>query len=223
MARLPASPIPASEFFERFLPKAFAEAELPDEIRAVDLVLGVRLEGQGGGEWLVHLRAGSVRVEPGSREVAAFTVVQSVEDWRGALWEGRGGAIGRQAAAVFQPGALSVARAGELGAPSPEALAQMRGLSGLVRMCVTGGEGGDWSLGLKLGPGEIPAEPTTTVSLRAEDADALERGELNPLEAFLGGRIQIAGDVTLLMQMQAIQMQTASARPASPGSTRSNS
>jgi putative sterol carrier protein len=99
----------------------------------------------------------------------------------------------------------------------------MRGLSGLVRMCVTGGEGGDWSLGLKLGPGEIPAEPTTTVSLRAEDADALERGELNPLEAFLGGRIQIAGDVTLLMQMQAIQMQTASARPASPGSTRSNS
>ena len=209
MAQLPDSPIPASEFFEAFLPKAFAELELPDALRAVDLVLGVRLEGQGGGEWCVHLRAGSLRVEPGSREAAAFSVVQSVEDWRGALWEGRGGAIGRQAAAVFQPGAAPAARAADLGAPGPEALAQMQGLSGLVRMCVTGGDGGDWSLGLKLGPGEIPDEATTTVSLRAEDADALARGELNPLEAFLGGRIQIAGDVALLMQIQAIQMQAA--------------
>jgi putative sterol carrier protein len=83
-------------------------------------------------------------------------------------------------------------------------------------MCVTGGEGGDWSVALKLGPGDIPAEPTTTVSIGAEDAAALERGELNPLEAFMGGRIQVAGDLTLLMQMQAIQMQAAAAQPA-PG------
>jgi hypothetical protein len=97
----------------------------------------------------------------------------------------------------------------------------MQALRGLVRMCVTGGDGGDWSLGLLLGPGEIPAEPTTTVSIRAEDADALERGELNPLEAFMGGRIQVAGDLALLMQMQAIQMQAAAARPG-PGGTRSD-
>jgi hypothetical protein len=213
MAEFPASPLDPSEFFEEFLPKAFAEAELPDELRAVEMTLGVYLEGEGGGEWLVHLRGGSARVEPGSREAAAFTVVQSVEDWRGALWEGRGGAIGRQAAAVFRPGERP-ARAGELGPPSPAALAQMHSLSGLVRLCVTDGAGGDWSLGLKLGPGEIPAEPTTTVSIRAEDADALERGDLNPLEAFMGGRIQIAGDLALLMQMQAIQMQAAADRPA---------
>jgi putative sterol carrier protein len=41
----------------------------------------------------------------------------------------------------------------------------------------------------------------------AEDAAALERGELDPMQAFMSGRIQIAGDMTLLMQMQAIQMQ----------------
>ena len=56
-------------------------------------------------------------------------------------------------------------------------------------------------------------QPTTTVSIRAEDADALERGDLNPLEAFMGGRIQVAGDLSLLMQMQAIQMQLQAAAP----------
>jgi hypothetical protein len=216
MAEFPASPLSPSEFFEDFLPKAFAAADLPEELRALELTLGVRLEGEGGGEWLVHLRAGSARVEPGPRASAAFTVVQSVDDWRGALWEGRGGAIGRQAAAVFRPGARP-ARAGELGPPSPAALAQMQALSGLLRLCVTGGAGGDWSVGLRLGPGEIPAEPTTTVSIRAEDADALERGDLNPLEAFMGGRIQVAGDLALLMQMQAIQMQPGAAPPRAVG------
>ena len=93
----------------------------------------------------------------------------------------------------------------------------MQALSGLVRVSITDGEGGDWSLGVKLCPGEIPTEPTTTVSLRSEDADAMARGDLNPLEAFMGGRIQIAGDLTLLMQIQAIQMQTASAEK--PGRT----
>ena len=60
--------------------------------------------------------------------------------------------------------------------------------------------------GFKLGPGDIPAEPNTKVTLTADDAAALERGELNPLEAFMAGRIQVDGDVALLMQMQAAAM-----------------
>jgi hypothetical protein len=210
MVAFPVSPMDPERFFEEFLPKAFAEADLPHELRSLGVSFGVRLEGAGGGEWLVHLRDGSVRVERSPCATAAFTVVQSVADWRGALWEGRGGAIGRQAAAAFRPGSGAAARAGELGVPSAEALAQMQALSGLVRLHVTGGEGGDWSVGLKLGPGEIPADATTSVSMRAEDLDAMERGELSPIEAFMGGRIQVAGDVALLMQMQAIQMQAAS-------------
>jgi hypothetical protein len=213
----PDSPIDPAEFLEELLPRAFAEADLPDELRGVGMTFGVRLEGEGGGEWLVHLRDGSVRVERGACATAAFSLVQSVADWRGALWEGRGGALGRQAAAVFRPGSGAAARAGELGAFSAAALAEMQALSGMVRLCVTGGDGGDWSVALKLGPGEIPAEATTTVSIRAEDVDAMERGELGAIEAFMGGRIQVAGDVALLMQMQAIQMQAAAARPPGAG------
>jgi putative sterol carrier protein len=83
----------------------------------------------------------------------------------------------------------------------------MQMLRGVIRMVVTGGAGGDWSVDLKLGPGAPPAQPTTTVTIAAADADALERGELDPMQAFMSGKIMVTGDMTLMMQMQAIQMQ----------------
>ena len=170
-------------------------------------------DGEGGGEWVFDVQAGSLAVRGAPREETAFTYVQSVEDWRGCLWEGRGGGIGKQAATLFKPGSAPAARPGQMGqiggAPSPSALEQMRKLDGVIKMVVTGGEGGDWSVAFKLGPGPIPPEPTATLSFTAEDAAALERGELDPMQAFMSGRIQITGDMTIVMQMQAIQMQAA--------------
>ncbi len=210
MPAFPASPISPQEFFEQFVPKAFAEAKHPEGLGELDLTLGVRLEGDGGGEWVYHLRDGALSMQAGPRDEAAFTVVQSVDDWRGALWEDRGGIIGKQAAALFRPGEAQAARPGGLGGPpNPAALAQLKNLKGVIRMVVAGGPGGDRSVAFQLGPGEIPAEPTTTVTLSADDAAAMERGELDPMQAFMAGRIQIAGDMTLMMQMQAIQMQAA--------------
>ncbi|GAG31943.1 unnamed protein product, partial [marine sediment metagenome] len=142
MSELPAAPIPPTEFFEIFLPGAFAQAELPAAVKAVELKLGVQLEGEGGGQWLFELVNETLSVEAASREGAAFSIVQSVTDWRGALWEGRGGVIGRQSAAVYRPHELGRLEAGSsLGVPGPSALARMRDLDGLVRLVVTGGEG----------------------------------------------------------------------------------
>ena len=202
MVDLPAADIAPAEFFERWLPEAFAAAELPPGTRDLDLLLGVRLEGEGGGEWLLHLRGGALEVRAAPRDEAAFTVVQSVEDWRGALFEGRGGPFGRQAAGLFRPGEAAAAGP-EL---TPAILDQLRALRGLIRMVVSG-PAGEWSVAFQLGPGEIPSEPTTTVTVSEEDAAAMERGELDPLQAFMAGRVRIAGDMALLMQMQAIQMQ----------------
>jgi hypothetical protein len=206
VADFPAAPLPPAEFLEDWLPRAYAEAEVPGEVKAVELELGVLLEGAGGGEWLFQMVEGVLTVRAGSREDAAFTLVQSVADWRGALWEGRGGAIGRGAAAVFRPEALASGGGGPgglLAAPSPAALAGMRALDGFLRMVVSGAAGGDWGVGFRLGPGAIPEQATTTVTIAAADAEAMERGELNPLEAFMAGRIQVEGDIALLMQMQA--------------------
>ena len=205
MPDFPAQPLPPREFFATWLPAAFAEHGVPAELRALDLELGVRLDGEGGGEWIVALAQGAARVSEAPRDKAAFTYVQTVADWRGALWEGRGGAIGRQASRIFRPGE-PLPSAGDLPAPGPATFAAMGGLDGFLRLVVAGGAGGDFAIGFKLGPGPIPAEPSTTLTLRAEDAEAMERGDFNPLEAFMAGRIEVAGDLSLLMQVQAIAL-----------------
>jgi len=218
MAELPASPISPAEFFASWLPRAFAEAELPEDLRRTELRLGVLLHGEGGGEWVCHLKQGALQVRAEPRTECPFTVVQSVEDWRGALWEGRGGALGQQAAAMFRPGAGAQGGGGAMPAPTPAALQKMGELDGVIRMRVSGGEDDAWQVDFKLGPGALPDEPTTTVSIGAEDAEKLATGALDPMQAFLQGRIQVAGDIALMMQMQAIQMQSALAGASSPGS-----
>jgi putative sterol carrier protein len=201
MAEFPAAPLPAAEFFESWLPKAFAEADIPESQRSVDARIGVLLHGDGGGEWVMHVNEGALQVSAEPRSDCAFTYVQSVDHWRGALWEGKGGAIGAQSAQLFKPGAqLAQSRPGQ-GPPSPQALA--------------GAEGGDWHVDFKLGPGAIPEEPTTTLTIAAEDADAMAAGTLDPMAAFMQGKILVAGDMALMMQMQAIQMQAA-AQAAQP-------
>lgn len=207
MTAFPSSPVPPAELLEKWLPQAFEEADLPEDVRTSDVRLGLVLEGQGGGEWVLSVESGKLRVEPASRDDTAFTFVQSVDDWRGALWQGRGGAVGKAAAGLFRPSEGLAGAGGGMGAvPNPAALEQMRQLDGLVRVLVTGGQGGDWSVGFKLGPGAIPAKPTTTLAVSEADAGAMQRGELNPLEAFMAGRIRVEGDMTLVMQMQAISM-----------------
>ncbi|MGI9591473.1 MAG: hypothetical protein ACR2P8_08900 [Myxococcota bacterium] len=193
MVDFPSQPMAPAAFLESWYPEAFAAADTPAGADALDLRLGIHLAGEGGGEWVFHIAQGKLAVLPGSREESAFTFVQSVEDWQGALWSGSGGAIGKGAATLFRPGAAAATAAAAgpqlAGAPSLEALAELEQLQGLLRMVVTEGPGADWAVGFKLGPGAIPETATTTVSITTADAQALETGELD--------------------QMQAIQMQVA--------------
>lgn len=210
MTALPPASTSASEFFEQWLPKAFADAPIPDAAREVEVRLGVKLTGQGGGEWVFHMNRGSLSVGKGSTEECAFTLIQSEDDWRGCLWEGRGGAFGKQAAAMFQPGVQGTNTGPGVGpggrAPNPQAIERLGALRGVIRMVVAGGPGGEWKIDFKLGPGEPPADPTTTVTVTHEDAELMGKGELDPMQAFMSGRIQIAGDMALMMQMQAATM-----------------
>ena len=212
MLEFPAKPLAPADFMERWLPEAFAELPLPEGADQLDVQLGLRLDGEGGGEWVMHVAGGRVNVKAQSRDETGFSVVQSVADWRGALWEGRGGVIGQGAAALFRPdGRAAAEQAGRsLALPALASLSPLRELDGLLRLVVSGGEGGDWTVSVKLGPGAIPEQSTTTVTLSAEDAASMASGDLNPLEAFMAGRIQLAGDVALVMQIQAILMQVAS-------------
>jgi hypothetical protein len=213
MPEFPRSPVSPAELIEKYLPAAFAATARPEPAAALTLALGVQLLGENGGEWVLDLRGGDVFVRSGSRAETAFSYVQTVDDWRGALWEGRGGAIGRGAAALFRPGAPEVeAGIGLVGAGIPAAITALRELRGLLHVVVSD-SCGEWRVGLQLGPGEIPAKPTTEVCVSAADTDQMATGELKPIEAFMAGRIRILGDMGLVLQMQAAQMQAAAAFP----------
>jgi SCP-2 sterol transfer family len=212
MADFPAQPVPPSELIEGWLPGALAAAPLPPGSETLDVKLGIRLTGEDGGEWVLHVDHGHITVSRTPRDQAAFSYVQSTDDWRGALWEGKGGAIGEAAARFFRPGALAEAPPGALGAaPTPAALVELAKLSGLLCLVVAPEAGEPWSLGFKIGPGPIPELPTTTVRIGEADAAALGRGELDPMTAFLSGKMRVEGDMTLMLQVQAVQMQAATA------------
>jgi len=215
VAEFPRSPVPPAEFFEGYLGELFAGLDLPRSLSKLDLCVGLLLEGESGGEWVTTLSGGTLAVARGSREGAAFTFVQSVEDWRGALWAGRGGVVAERLAALF--GANGAPRLpARLRRATPEIFDRLAALEGVVRAVITGGPHGDWSASVKFGPGEIPVDPTATISLHHDDAAALARRELGPLEAFLAGRISVAGDMMLMVQCQALLSEAAEALRAPP-------
>jgi len=200
---------------QEFVPHVLAQGPLAGMAGATPVRLGVKLEGDDGGEWVIQLEQAGPSVREASREDTPFTLVQTVADWRGALWEGRGGAFGAQATALFKgTAALPESAGGAVSAPgavlpSAAAIQQLGALDGLIRMVVTGGAGGEWSTGFKLGPGPIPAEPKTKIVISDEDARAMQEGALDPMQAFMGGKMKVIGDMALMMQMQAIIMAAA--------------
>jgi hypothetical protein len=148
MPEFPRSPVSPAELLESYLPAALEAAPSVARIGGVSVALGVQLVGEGGGEWVLDLDGAAVRVRAGSREKAAFSYVQTVEDWRGALWEGRGGAVGRGAAALFRPGAPEVEAAfGIIGPGIPAALDALAALRGLLHVVVSD-DGGEWRVGV---------------------------------------------------------------------------
>jgi hypothetical protein len=218
VSELPSPSISPSEYLEQWLPRAFAEAGLPPGSEGLDVSLGLLLEGDGGGEWVVRIANGAVTVTRGSRAATPVTYLQRVADWRASIHAGAGGAIGEGASRFFRPHALRIVQGGGAqqiaAAPTPAALAELAKLDGVVRMEVLGGASGDWAVAFKLGPGAIPAEPTATLRMHADDAAALSRGELDPMQAFLGGKVEVLGDMTIVLQMQAAQMIAAEAAAA---------
>jgi putative sterol carrier protein len=73
---------------------------------------------------------------------------------------------------------------------------------------LSGDDGGTWCLNLKSGTTsdfvtQGPNEDAgAKISLSAEDWIAMVNGELNPMQAFMSGKIKIDGDMTLAMSLQ---------------------
>ena len=211
----PTAPVDPRVFFEESIPALFADLDLDDVDRALDLCLGVVLldeEGVGsGGEWTLHFVDGELGIQNGRGPACDFTIVQRVGDWRSALWEGRPGLIADAVAALVESGPATFRMTGSgFERRRSETIKGLSDLQGLIEAVIAedgdGEEHDDWRIGVQIGPGPIPETAQATIRLGADQADAIRRGDLHPVEALITGQLRLEGDLGLILQLQALAM-----------------
>ena len=86
--------------------------------------------------------------------------------------------------------------------------AQIEGVDAVILFNLTGDDGGKWTATIADGQVTVEegetASPTMTLSMAGQDLVALSNGELNPVSAFMQGRIKVSGDMSLALRLQNI-------------------
>ena len=75
-----------------------------------------------------------------------------------------------------------------------------------VQFELSGDGGGQWYVGIKDGAmavnkGSVEA-PSATLKMNADDFAKMSRGDLNPMMAFMSGKIKVDGDLNSVMKFQ---------------------
>lgn len=75
----------------------------------------------------------------------------------------------------------------------------------MIQLDLTGDDGGAWLLDIAGGECNVreekAAKADVTVTMDADDFVAMYTNKLNPVQAFMSGRIKIAGNVGMVMQL----------------------
>lgn len=74
---------------------------------------------------------------------------------------------------------------------------------------LSGDDGGQWFVNiaggkLNVSQGAPAASPTATVSMTSEDFQAMSSGSLNPMMAFMTGKVKVDGDLNSVMKFQSL-------------------
>jgi hypothetical protein len=155
----------------------------------------VIVEGEGGGTWHLNVNGGEMTVtsEPAFPPIMTIYQPRSYFDWAVTM-AGDAGLLGPSAR--NNQGELTRSR-----------IERLKMLKGLIQFTFTHlPDGSEQSFFLQLGEGERPATPQTVLSIKAEDAQKMARGEINPQVAFMSGIIKVTGDMALAMQFGTAMM-----------------
>eukprot|EP00112_Aurelia_sp_Birch-Aquarium-sp1_P006539 Seg172.13 transcript_id=Seg172.13/GoldUCD/mRNA.D3Y31 product="Hydroxysteroid dehydrogenase-like protein 2" protein_id=Seg172.13/GoldUCD/D3Y31 len=88
----------------------------------------------------------------------------------------------------------------------------VKSVNGVFQFTLSGAEAGDWYLDLKngagsTGSGTAPEGSNVTMELTSEDFSKMFKGELNPAQAFMGGKLKIKGDMMMAMKLEKLMKQ----------------
>ena len=193
----------------------------PEGIKGVSANYGYKVTGDGGGEWTVSVKDGTLEVLEGLHEPNVTTTV-AARDWI-AITLGK-----LDGMTAFTTGKLKVE--GEMGLlmqapkffrkyepprPEPEVTvadifgtmeARVRpdGVAGVTANYgykITGDGGGEWTVSVKDGVVKVLGglhDPNVTTTVTAKDWIAITLGKLDGMTAFTSGRLKVEGEMGLL-------------------------
>ena len=186
-------------FFNERLPEQFNHAlakqeqavaaaqKLLDGMRAVDASLQVIVDGEA---FHLDVEKGRMRASATPAQPPVLTMILDRASF------GRVVAAAGDSAMGFLGGLSGLA--GEMKLTKAR-LENLKGVSGALRFEVDGADG--FALTTHFGPGAVPEQPDTTLNVDAETYRELRTGKLDPQNAFMGGKIRVAGNMQLAMQL----------------------
>jgi hypothetical protein len=178
------------EFFESYLPGWFAGAGAPQVTSPGALVFHV-----GPLSYALRLDAGKLLVAAGGADDAVLQVSLTEPDFAELIGQG---------AALFESGASDKLLALRSLSLDAERAQMIRNVDGSVAFEITEA---DVVRTLQLSPGSLvvgAAPPACTVRVASVDFWALSRGEKNPFELLMDGKIRMQGRMDIAMALSSV-------------------
>lgn len=85
---------------------------------------------------------------------------------------------------------------------------QLDNSRGVYQFNLTGEDAGNWYVAVGENSLEVVEgthdSPGVTITMQASDFKALADGSLNPMSAFMGGKLSVAGDMSMALKLQTL-------------------
>ncbi len=185
-------------FFESWLPGTLEQMGDVIEKNAGDIsfVLAVRVEGDGGGDWSVHISGTEVKVMSGLSENSDVTLVLSRPDFEDAV-------TGKLDNLLPGMGRLHPGTEGADPARIAEDIRSgtrvLKTFNGTLRFCADDPER-PFNVLIKFGD-KAGDDPDTAITIAQDVLREAGRGETNLVQAFMSGKVKVEGAMDLVMKM----------------------
>jgi len=161
-----------------------------DGMRAVEATIRVEVHGEGGGTFFLNIAAGRMEAADAPAHPPFMTLVQDRASFERLAEEAGDSAMGMLGGLSGLAGGMKLTRG---------RLDNLDAVKGSLLFEVTGAQG--FRVLTHFGQGARPERPDTTLSVDPDAYRDLRSGLLDPQNAFMSGRIKVAGNMQLAMQL----------------------